>query len=102
MNRMKKMDEEFGKLIGIIREAVKQITDEYFQLPVCGSDSLYRERVYCYELYHQMRCIWDDFPFSLGGEVDKAGHPYYKHSHTKMRNRISLYMSLETWKGIWL
>ena len=35
----------------------------------------YRERVYCYELYHQMRCIWPPTsPFVLNGEVDKAGH----------------------------
>jgi hypothetical protein len=35
----------------------------------------YRERVYAYELYHQLRCIWPAWPYSLAGEVDKRGHP---------------------------
>ncbi len=35
----------------------------------------YRERVYAYELYHQLRSRWrDDWPYSLGGEIDKRGH----------------------------
>ena len=25
-------------------------------------------------LYHQIRELWGDFPFSLGGEIDKFGH----------------------------
>jgi hypothetical protein len=25
-----------------------------------------------------LRCEWQDFPFSLGGEVDKGGHPHFK------------------------
>jgi hypothetical protein len=46
-------------------------------LPVAGSVlPVYRERVYCYELYHQLRKFWGDFEgYSLGGEVDKAHHP---------------------------
>lgn len=49
----------------------------YFQLPVAGSEEpIFRERVYCYELYHQLRCaLGDYFPYKLDGEVDKAGHP---------------------------
>ena len=45
--------------------------------PVAGQKNpIYRERVYCYELYHQLRVVTgDDFGYSLGGEVDKAGHP---------------------------
>jgi len=35
-----------------------------------------RERVYCYELYHQMRCHWpDEEGYTLNGELDKAAHP---------------------------
>jgi hypothetical protein len=55
-----------------------QIGGEYFQLPIAEADAVYRERVYCYELYHQLRRLWRDFPFSLGGEVDKEGHPHFK------------------------
>jgi len=46
------------------------------QLPVAGQEaSVYRERVYCYELYHRWRCRWDDtLGYSLSGEIDKGGH----------------------------
>ena len=61
----------------ILMDSAAGIGDQYFQLPVAGSDDLiYRERVYCYELYHQMRARWpEECLYSLGGEVDKAGHP---------------------------
>jgi hypothetical protein len=40
---------------------------------------VYRERVYCYELYHQMRRLWPpDCPYRLNGEVDKRTHPYFQ------------------------
>ena len=48
-------------------------------LPVAGSDPQYRERVYCYELYHQLKCHWDSsFGFSICGEIDKRGHAYVR------------------------
>ncbi len=72
------MDRAFAHLIDILGVAASQLTAEYFQLPVADGDAVYRERVYCYELYHQLRCRWDGFPFSLGGEVDKAGHPHFQ------------------------
>jgi hypothetical protein len=51
-------------------------------LPVAGSDPQYRERVYCYELYHQTRCQWDpNFEFSLCGEIDKRNHEYVRGKH---------------------
>ena len=38
---------------------------------------MYQERVYCYELYHQLRCRWPKgADCVLGGEVKKGGHPY--------------------------
>jgi hypothetical protein len=50
---------------------------DFIQLPVADAeDPEYRERVYCYELYHQWRTHWPKgFPFSLSGEIDKSGHP---------------------------
>lgn len=46
-------------------------------LPVPGqANPIHRERVYCYELYHQLRVVTGDtFGYSLGGQVDKAVHP---------------------------
>lgn len=35
----------------------------------------YRERVYAYELYHQLRSMWPKWSYSLAGEVDKSRHP---------------------------
>jgi hypothetical protein len=57
--------------------ASEQVAPEYLQLPVAGAeDPEYRERVYCYELYHRWRCHWlEGFPFLLSGEIDKQGHP---------------------------
>lgn len=61
----------------ILINATQSIEGPYFQLPIAGAeDPIYRERVYCYELYHQMRSRWpENCPYSLGGEIDKAGHP---------------------------
>ncbi|MGQ7260919.1 hypothetical protein [Vreelandella sp. V005] len=63
-------------LTEILAQASAAIPSLYFQLPVDGQeDPIYRERVYCYELYHQLRSIWpENCGYSLGGEVDKAGH----------------------------
>ena len=60
-------------------EAIENMDEHYIQLPVAGKaekkESIYRERVYCYELYHQLLCVLDKkFPYKLHGEVDKAGH----------------------------
>jgi len=60
----------------ILTTATGNVPERYFQLPVDGQeDPIYRERVYCYELYHQMRSVWPEHsPYTLGGEVDKSGH----------------------------
>lgn len=60
-----------------MKKAGKRIDRHYFKLDIAGSEELiYRERVYCYELYHQLCCILEDnFPYKLDGEVDKSIHP---------------------------
>ena len=64
------------ELTRIITDATAGIGPGYFHLSIDGGDSIYRERVYCYELYHQMRLNWPDHTeFYLNGEVDKAAHP---------------------------
>ena len=63
----------------VLAEAAAAVSQEYFLLPVRGSDPVYRERVYCYELYHQMRCRWpEQCDYFLNGEVDKQQHPYFE------------------------
>jgi len=68
----------FNYFIKSLNNAAKNMDPHYFQIPVAGEgeDELYRERVYCYELYHQLRLeLGDSFPYKLYGEVDKSGHP---------------------------
>lgn len=60
----------------ILQAATAAVPPEYFRLPVAGGPAIYRERVYCYELYHQLRLLWPDpSDFALNGEIDKSAHP---------------------------
>lgn len=62
-------------LSNTIIKATSGVTDIYFLLHIHGRDPIYRERVYCYELYHQMRLAWPkDNKYVINGEVDKSGH----------------------------
>lgn len=66
------------QLNDIISAATAAISHQYFQLPILGGPPVWRERVYCYELYHQMRIRWpEDCPLILTGEVDKRAHPIF-------------------------
>lgn len=63
----------------ILQTATAHLEEEYFKLPIDGGDPVYRERVYCYELYHQIRKRWPPgCEYFLNGEVDKGGHPYFQ------------------------
>jgi hypothetical protein len=67
------------QLTEILAAATTAISPEYFRLPVHGADPVYRERVYCYELYHQLRLRWPEATrWRLNGEVDKTAHPYFR------------------------
>jgi hypothetical protein len=64
------------ELAKIIIDATAAVDIQYFLLPIHGGDPKYRERVYCYELYHQMRLLWpEETAYYLNGEIDKAAHP---------------------------
>ena len=64
------------ELTSIIEKATAGISPGYFHLNIDGGDPVYRERVYCYELYHQMRLYWPvHTDYYLNGEIDKAAHP---------------------------
>ncbi len=77
-------DIDFKQFLDCLFEAGTGMDDEhYFQVYVAGSENnKYLERVYCYELYHQLRCKMKingklDI-YKLDGEHDKAGHPIIK------------------------
>ena len=64
------------ELTQVLEKATRAIGAGYFCLNIDGGHPIYRERVYCYELYHQMRSLWPpESPFYLNGEVDKRAHP---------------------------
>ena len=74
------MEEKYFQFfLKCLKKAIKKIDTHYIQLSVADSDEpIYRERVYCYELYHQLRCILGDaFPYKLDGELDKKSHICY-------------------------
>ena len=63
----------------ILESATAALEPEYFRLPVADGEPAYRERVYCYELYHQMRSSWPTpCEYVLNGEVDKQQHPNFR------------------------
>lgn len=67
------------ELSSLIEEATARVPAPYFQVHIDGGDPIYRERVYCYELYHQLRCLWPpETEFYLNGELDKSAHPILK------------------------
>lgn len=67
------------RFIDILCDATARIEPIYSQLPTAGQDeAIIRERVYAYELYHQMRAPLaadrDLGRFMFSGELDKMGH----------------------------
>jgi hypothetical protein len=73
------------RFIALMVEATARIPAHYFQLPTVDKvEAIYRERVYCYELYHQLRGLLDGEErfahYALSGEVDKQGHAIIRQS----------------------
>lgn len=67
-----------SEVTNLLLLAANEVPETYFMLPTADQkDAIYRERVYCYELYHRWRTRWkNDLPFSIGGEVDKSDHQF--------------------------
>ena len=64
-----------NELSEILSTATGSVERAYFQLNIDGGDPVFRERVYCYELYHQMRSRWPSSSnYVLNGEIDKRAH----------------------------
>lgn len=78
---LEKKEKHFEHFLRALSEAGRRMIDRhYFRIPVAvkeGKKEIFRERVYCYELYHQLRNILgEEFPYKLYGEVDKTGHEF--------------------------
>jgi hypothetical protein len=70
-------EKDFKYFLETLINATSKIEEHYFQLPIAGQKNpRFLERVYCYELYHQLRfTLCNQFPYKLNGEVDKNGNP---------------------------
>ena len=67
------------RFLALLVGATARIPAHYFQLPTAGgAEAICRERVYCYELYHQLRTLLEGEEhfagYALSGEIDKQGH----------------------------
>jgi hypothetical protein len=59
-----------------LKKATKAMEEYYFTIAMTNlKGHRFRERVYCYELYHQLRLALTEFPYTLQGEMDRNGHP---------------------------
>lgn len=94
------MQKDFQSFLSYLNQACNRMIDHhYFQIELFGEDRpIFRERTYCYELYHQLRnVIPDNFHYKLDGELDKNGHPIFRgrripdfivHNPGTMRNLV--------------
>lgn len=73
------------KYIQKITEALDKVESPYFKLETTYEPAgIVRERVFCYELYHQLRlALKDDSGLTLNGEIDKRGHVDFAMEHRK-------------------
>ena len=72
------MDKMVESFIQLIRDALENVGDEYYKLTTTYRTlGVVRERIFCYELYHQMRLIQSTrglTDIQIHGEIDKSGH----------------------------
>ena len=61
--------------------AAEKIEERYFLTKIRqangGDKSVYRERIYCYELYHQIKVFCEYGQMSIFAEYDKSGSGFY-------------------------
>jgi len=75
----RKEEEKLKEFLRALKEASGNIGEYYFKVAMANLKGYrFRERVYCYELYHRLRLALPPdaiFPYTLQGEMDKDGHP---------------------------
>jgi UDP-2,4-diacetamido-2,4,6-trideoxy-beta-L-altropyranose hydrolase len=70
-------EKKFSEFLFKFKLALSKIDKKYFKISIFDSGNKklkYRERVYCYEAYHQLRCKLYNSDFILFGEEDKRGN----------------------------
>jgi len=74
--KMSEKEKYFRKFQASLQCATKSMEQYYFKIAMTNlKGHRFRERIYCYELYHQLRSVLQNFPYTLQGEMDKIGHP---------------------------
>lgn len=70
---------EITYYVNIIKKSLNKITQDYYRIKTTyAKDGIVRERVFCYELYHQIRANEDKKCYlKIHGEIDKRGHEYF-------------------------
>ena len=72
------------RILNMIQESIRKVDRKYFMLETTYEPSgIVRERVFCYELYHQIRIHHDNNTITLNGEIDKAGHTKFEEQDRK-------------------
>jgi hypothetical protein len=79
------ISESLFNSINVIEQALMNVGDGYFRVITSYSpNGIVRERVFCYELYHQLRLAMKDSALlSLCGEIDKRGHMGFEEGDRK-------------------
>ncbi len=71
------MKDDWVYFYKVLLRSIAKIDSAYFELERYNDMPALRERVYCYELYHQLRVgLKPDFRYKLHGEIDKSGHDW--------------------------
>ena len=72
------MDEKVESFVEMIKDSLDNVGDEYYKITTTYRTlGIVRERVFCYELYHQMRLVQSARGLTdihIHGEIDKSGH----------------------------
>lgn len=73
------MKNDGNDFLELLKKAIKKVAVSYQSIhtaDLCSEKyfEFARERVYCYELYHQLRLIIDEKLYDINGEIDKRGH----------------------------
>lgn len=77
------MEERITEHLVLVKNALVNIDSLYLKLPTSYKRAgITRERIFCYEFYHQMRLIQSiDDPLYIHGEIDKRGHILFLPEH---------------------
>ena len=110
--------EDENSILQFIEDAINNVDKKYYTIKTAAHDGhttpFFRERVFCYEFYHQMRILQEKHNYELpsiniDAEIDKRGHDVIEedfnpdfvfHKRGKMKNYavIEVKLRLEDFK----